>query len=223
MSNFVNPDGSALVGGLLPSGVGEALQFDASGNLKTTSAGAGAGTQADNITQINSVPISTTAASAGTNTPLSDLLPVALLAINPSSPTTGNYLYAAGADGVITAYVLEAVAGMINAAGNADRWRGANGVGETTSGGRQTTAIAAAGSANIKATPGRLAKVLVTTAGTAVLTFYDNAAGGSTGTIIGVVAANAAVGTLLDVQMPAAAGISAVGGAGSPAVTVSWT
>ncbi len=34
--NYLNPDGSGLVGGLLPSGKGEALQLDASGNLKVT-------------------------------------------------------------------------------------------------------------------------------------------------------------------------------------------
>ncbi len=35
MTGYMNSDGSALVGGLLPSGAGQALQLDASGNLKT--------------------------------------------------------------------------------------------------------------------------------------------------------------------------------------------
>jgi hypothetical protein len=39
VSGFTNNDGSMSVGGLLPSGVGEALQLDASGNLKVSGAG----------------------------------------------------------------------------------------------------------------------------------------------------------------------------------------
>jgi hypothetical protein len=34
MTNFMNADGSGLVGGLNPNGVGQALQLDASGNLQ---------------------------------------------------------------------------------------------------------------------------------------------------------------------------------------------
>ena len=41
MAEFMNADGSALVGALQPGGVGQALQVDAQGNLKTTS-GSGA-------------------------------------------------------------------------------------------------------------------------------------------------------------------------------------
>lgn len=92
----------------------------------------------------------------------------------------------------------------------------------TSVGGRLTTAIAAAGSANVKAAPGRLARVLITVAGTASITFYDNAAGNSTGTIIGITPATTTIGTVYDFQTPALAGISAVGGAGSPGVTVSY-
>jgi hypothetical protein len=36
MPGYMNPDGSELVGGQLPSGAGQALQLDAQGNLKTT-------------------------------------------------------------------------------------------------------------------------------------------------------------------------------------------
>ncbi|GHO85788.1 hypothetical protein [Dictyobacter formicarum] len=39
MTNFMNADGSGLVGGLNPLGSGQALQVDGSGNLKTTPAG----------------------------------------------------------------------------------------------------------------------------------------------------------------------------------------
>ena len=44
MTGFVNQDGSGLVGGLSPTGQGLALQLDASGNLKTTTALGGAAT-----------------------------------------------------------------------------------------------------------------------------------------------------------------------------------
>lgn len=105
-------------------------------------------------------------------------------------------------------------------------WRKSNisfdGALSVTTGGNQTTTIAAAGSANVKATPGRLGRVLITTAGTAAITFYDNAAGNSSGKIIGITPAVTVQGQIYDFSMPAAAGISAVGGAGSPAVTVGW-
>lgn len=42
MTGFIDSDGSALVGALNPSSVGQALQVDASGNLKVTNGGGGA-------------------------------------------------------------------------------------------------------------------------------------------------------------------------------------
>ncbi len=44
MSGYLNNDGSGLVGGLLPTGVGEALQLDAQGNLRVSGAGSDAST-----------------------------------------------------------------------------------------------------------------------------------------------------------------------------------
>lgn len=99
---------------------------------------------------------------------------------------------------------------------------GADGASSSAIGGQQTVAIAAAGSANIKTTPGRLCNVLITTAGTVPITFYDNALGNSTGTIIGVTPATSPIATIYSFNIPAALGISAVGGAGSPAVTVGY-
>jgi len=89
-------------------------------------------------------------------------------------------------------------------------------------GGNKTTAVAVTASANVKASSGRLGTVLITTAGTAAITFYDNAAGGSTGTIIGITPAVTVQGQIYTFNLPAAVGISAVGGAGSPAVTIGW-
>jgi len=93
-----------------------------------------------------------------------------------------------------------------------------------TLGGRLTAAVAAGvGTAAVvvKANPGRLCKITVTTLGTAALSFYDNAAAAS-GTVLFTIPASAAVGTIYDVQMPAAAGIVAGQVSNSPAVTVSY-
>lgn len=97
-------------------------------------------------------------------------------------------------------------------------------VGVTSPGGVSTTAIAAAATNTVvKSSAGRLCRVLVTASGTATLTFYDNATGGSTsGNILGVVPANAATGSVYDFQFYASTGIQAPGGANTPAVTVGY-
>lgn len=74
----------------------------------------------------------------------------------------------------------------------------------------------------IKGGPGRLCRVLVTTAGTGAALIFDNASG-HTGTIIGAVAANAAAGTLVEAQAPAKSGITVQGNASNPAITVIWS
>lgn len=92
----------------------------------------------------------------------------------------------------------------------------------TTGGGSQTAAIAAGtGTGAIKGTSGRLCRVLVTALGTGVCTFYDNASAAS-GTVIGVVPASAAVGTVYQFEMPAASGIFYSNAASGPALTVSY-
>lgn len=93
----------------------------------------------------------------------------------------------------------------------------------SSTGGASTAAVAAAAAAAaIKASAGRLHRVLVTTAGTASLTFYDNASAAS-GTILGFIPANAAAGTIYDLQMPAANGIWCASGTNTPAITVSYS
>lgn len=94
----------------------------------------------------------------------------------------------------------------------------------SSSGGISATAIAAAATNTVvKASAGRLCRALVTAAGTAALTFYDNATGGSTtGNIIGFIPANAAAGSVYDFQLVASTGIQAPGGANTPAVTVGF-
>lgn len=93
-----------------------------------------------------------------------------------------------------------------------------------TDGGTTTVAIANANAANtvVKASAGRLCRVLITTTNTAAVSIYDNATT-NTGTIIGAVPASAAVGTSFTFQTPAANGITVGGAATNPAMTVSFT
>src|SRR6266568_4858987 len=88
-------------------------------------------------------------------------------------------------------------------------------VGVTSPGGTSTTAIAAAATNTVvKSGAGRLCRVLVTTSGTAAITFYDNATGGATtGSILGFIPANAGAGSVYDFQFIASTGIQVPGGA----------
>ena len=97
-------------------------------------------------------------------------------------------------------------------------------VGVTSPGGTSTTAIAAAATNTVvKSGAGRLCRVLVTTSGTAAITFYDNATGGATtGSILGFIPANAGAGSVYDFQFIASTGIQVPGGASTPAVTVGY-
>jgi hypothetical protein len=55
MSGYLNSDGSQLVGALNPAGIGQALQVDAQGNLKTTATLNAAAQQNINFNQLNGV------------------------------------------------------------------------------------------------------------------------------------------------------------------------
>ncbi len=91
-------------------------------------------------------------------------------------------------------------------------------------GGSATVAIAASKSTVtvVKSSTGRLCRVLVTTAGTAVtVLIYDNASAAS-GTIIGAFPGTAVAGTMYDFEMPAVNGITVGGAATNPAMTISY-
>jgi hypothetical protein len=77
---------------------------------------------------------------------------------------------------------------------------GVNGANPTGSGGLPTGCL--------KGTQGRIAKLMVTAAGTAATFIYDNNAGNSTGNIIAIIPASPTVGAFYTVDMPANAGIS---------------
>lgn len=85
------------------------------------------------------------------------------------------------------------------------------------------TVASAAANTVIKASPGRLCRVLVTTAGsgTGNVLIYDNATTNS-GTVIGMVPATIAIGTFYTFDMPAAAGITVQNVASGPVLTVSY-
>lgn len=107
------------------------------------------------------------------------------------------------------------------ATGNLYAQQGFRGVTDVNVGGRASTAIASgvAGNTVIRASPARLARILVTATNTAAMNIFDNATTPS-GTIIGIVPANAAVGTIIDCQAPAANGITVGGNANNPGVTI---
>lgn len=72
----------------------------------------------------------------------------------------------------------------------------------------------------ISATPVQFFTALVTTDGTAAMTFYDNASAAS-GTVVGAIPANAPIGSVFTFNMPTANGLVVSGNAANPAVTVS--
>ena len=88
-------------------------------------------------------------------------------------------------------------------------------------GGATTTAVASNTAAAIKASSGQLGRVLVTAAGTAAQFIYDSPSAAS-GTLIGVIPANAASGSVIAFDMPAALGIFTPATASGPAFTVAF-
>lgn len=95
-------------------------------------------------------------------------------------------------------------------------------IGETLIGIGQFSAAIASGATTttIKSGVGRLCRVVITTAGTASFTIFDNTTG--SGTALFVSPASTAVGTVFDIQMPAQIGITVVNQASGPAFTVSF-
>ena len=107
-----------------------------------------------------------------------------------------------------------------------DRLRGdasATGVALVSNSGNLAAYIAAATAGNtvIKASKGKLMRVIVTTLGTAAMSFYDNSTTNS-GNILFTIPASAPVGSIYDVQMPATAGITAGGSATNPGVSIAY-
>lgn len=92
-----------------------------------------------------------------------------------------------------------------------------------TVGGLQTTQVTPTSLTVIKASPGRLARVLCSTANaTNAILIYDNASAAS-GTVIGAIPTTATIGQIFDLQMPAANGITIAATASAGTITVSWS
>lgn len=89
-------------------------------------------------------------------------------------------------------------------------------------GGTGTIVVTASSSAVIKAAAGRLCRILTTGTATATAFVYDSTNAAS-GTIIGSIPATTAIGTMINIQMPAAHGIYFGGASGTPGVTVSFS
>jgi hypothetical protein len=88
-----------------------------------------------------------------------------------------------------------------------------------------TTPIAAgASTTTLKPSPGRLCRVMVSTAGTSTdnITIYDNASAGS-GEVLAVIPGGGTAGTVYILDLPAAYGITVVNVASGPAVTIGWS
>ena len=89
----------------------------------------------------------------------------------------------------------------------------------------KTAAVAsAAGTTVVKASAGRLVKVIYTAGGTATfnITLYDNASAGS-GTVLAVIPGGGTVGSSVTLDLPALNGITAVNVATGPAVVIGFS
>lgn len=75
----------------------------------------------------------------------------------------------------------------------------------------------------LKATQGRIAKLIVTAAGTAATFIYDNALGNNTGNVIGYIPASPTVGTVYTFDMPANNGISVPAVANTSTFTLGYS
>jgi hypothetical protein len=97
-------------------------------------------------------------------------------------------------------------------------------IGETLAsyGGKFSQAVASgAGTVVLKAAPGRLCRIIITAAGTASFSVFDNASAAS-GTLLYISPATTSLGQIIDVQVPAQNGITVSNPASGPGVTVSW-
>lgn len=98
MSGFIDSDGSALVGALNPSNVGQALQVDAVGNLKVTAGGGGATTALNQASGAQTVNGNTADLSVGQYTELT--VDCNITAVAGTNPTLQFFLDRKGADNI---------------------------------------------------------------------------------------------------------------------------
>lgn len=190
---------------------------DAAGNLDVNVAGgAGSGTSSPAYTRIQDATSSTTAVVAA---PTSDGV-----ATSNNALFTGSFLYAF--NGVSLDRIRTPGSGLLSTAPCAVGGNCANidatGTMRVANGGASNLAVAAAaGTVVVKASSGRLVSILITAAGTAATTCYDNASAAS-GTIIGITPATTTVGTVYNFNMPATNGVTCSNPASSAGFTISY-
>lgn len=85
----------------------------------------------------------------------------------------------------------------------------------------KTYPVSAAGTFVVKAAPGRLLKVVVTTSAAGVVTIYDNALGQASGTVLLAIPTTPGA-VIYDVNLPAANGITVVAAATPSSVTIGY-
>lgn len=83
--------------------------------------------------------------------------------------------------------------------------------------------VAAAGNLTAITRPSILCNVIITAAGTTAVTFYDNAAGDTSGTKLGALPAVTTIGQIFSFQSKAFTGISAPGAAGTPEYVLNYS
>jgi len=162
--------------------------------------------------------------SGGTNQLWGGPLPFHYLQIQIVAYTSGTVDGTVGLfTATLTMPVVESLA-LQDGAWNVGLNAGSTVIGATSNDGTSTTAIAAATTGNtvIKASAGRLARILVTAVGTVNMLIYDNATTNA-GTIIGIVKSTAAVGDIIELRIPAQNGITVGGSANNAGVTVVWS
>lgn len=83
--------------------------------------------------------------------------------------------------------------------------------------------VAAAGNLTAITRPSILCSVVITAAGTAAVTFYDNVAGDTSGSKIGALPAVTTIGQIFQFMTPAYLGIAAPGGVGTPEYVLNYS
>src|SRR5437762_4120629 len=98
MTGFIASDGSELVGALNPASIGQALQVDASGNLKVTNGGGGASTLLNQASAAQNANGNSVDLSVVAFTQLA--VDANVTALTGTNPTTQFFVARKGADGI---------------------------------------------------------------------------------------------------------------------------
>jgi hypothetical protein len=98
MTGFIDSDGSALVGALNPSNVGQALQVDATGNLKVTNGGGGSTTILNQTSSVQNADGNSADLSVSAFKELA--IDINVTALTGTNPTIQFFIDRKGVDGI---------------------------------------------------------------------------------------------------------------------------